>query len=52
MNIVQLETLKDKIRLMPRPAQLRVLDDMETIIDHQGFVTVGEVNMLIRDQLH
>jgi hypothetical protein len=52
MDLTQLEGLKEKILSLPRQAQLRVLDDVETIIEHQGFVTVGEVNMLIREQLH
>jgi len=47
-----LKELREHILELPRPTQMRILDNIETIIDHQGFITVGEVNMLVRGQLH
>ncbi len=51
MNIGQLDKLSKYILLLPRPAQLRVLDDMNEVIKDRGFITVGEFKQLIKDEL-
>lgn len=50
-TVKELKAMQQQLLLLPRPTMIRILDKVQAIIDDKGFIVVGVLKRLMRDEL-